>query len=292
MADSETRKWSGRSSAGSMASNGLRFLMRYTPIRVSYLLLYAVVPFYMLFAREGYNSIYRFFRRRFSLSPWRAFVWTYRNHYIFGQTLLDKFAFFAGKRSFLTFEIEGKELMHNAFTQEQGTLLASAHVGSFEISGYFLKSTGKPINSLVFGGEERVVQANRQRVLDEQNVKLIAVGDDMSHIFALSVAAGQREIISMACDRYFPGAKSAEVDFFGIRTRFPVGAFHIACRYELDVLSIFVVKVRRGAYRAIVRPVAGNTPIELAQNYAIQLEAIVREYPLQWFNFYDFFDGK
>ena len=56
-------------------------------------------------------------------------------------------------------------------------------------------------------------------------------------------------------------------------------------------MAVFIVKVGLKHYKLIVKDLnlKNNTTESLAQNYANTLEKIVKEYPHQWYNFYDFF---
>jgi predicted LPLAT superfamily acyltransferase len=58
---------------------------------------------------------------------------------------------------------------------------------------------------------------------------------------------------------------------------------------EVPALAAFVMREGRDSYRVIqeLLPAAG-TPQELAAAYAAALEKVVRRYPDQWYNFYDF----
>ncbi|MGL4909108.1 MAG: lipid A biosynthesis (KDO)2-(lauroyl)-lipid IVA acyltransferase [Bacteroidales bacterium] len=286
-------KWQGKTSGGNFWLNALMFLMRNVSINLTYIILYLVIPFYMLFRQKGYKAIYCFFRKRFGYSPWKSLCNTYRNHYIFGQTLLDKFAVFAGKRNLFEFNIEGYEHYIDAENLEKGILFAGAHVGNFEILGYFLKANKKPINGIVFGGETAIIQTNRNNIFKEQKLTLIPINKkDLSHIFLLSAAAERGEIISVLCDRYMEGNKKINVDFLGTKANFPLGTFMIANRYELTVLVIFAIKESYKKYKVIINKIEGTSAKELAQKYTFLLEQMVKMHPNQWFNFYDFFDEK
>lgn len=288
----QERKWQGRTSGGNLGQRGLIFLVRCLPIRIVYVILHFAIPFYMLFARKGRNAIYSFFRRRVGYSPCKAIVATYRNHYIFGQTLLDKFAVFAGKSAFFELEIEGEELLSDIVSQPKGILFAGAHVGNFEIVGYLLKTDRKPVNAIVYGGETAVVQINRSKIFNENRLKLIPISDDMSHIFMLSSAAEKGEIISVLCDRYMNGNKSVELEFMGTKAHFPLGTFVLANRYDMNVLSVFVLKESYKKYKVIINKLEGASAKELTQQYAASLEQVVKAYPHQWFNFYTFFNEQ
>jgi predicted LPLAT superfamily acyltransferase len=82
---------------------------------------------------------------------------------------------------------------------------------------------------------------------------------------------------------------------------FPVGAFALASALDVEVLSIFVLKSSYRKYIVYVKPIRiegccardrqGVTE-EYVRAFAGEMERILRLYPLQWFNYYDFFDEE
>jgi predicted LPLAT superfamily acyltransferase len=54
------------------------------------------------------------------------------------------------------------------------------------------------------------------------------------------------------------------------------------------VFSVFVVKVGIRDFRLILKPLKADGLQSLAQAYASALEQVARQYPDQWYNFYDF----
>jgi predicted LPLAT superfamily acyltransferase len=76
---------------------------------------------------------------------------------------------------------------------------------------------------------------------------------------------------------------------------FPVGAFVLALQFHVPVIALFVLKMPAMRYRIhVIRipvPQEGGKREQIrrmACSYAEILERIVRQYPEQWFNFYDF----
>jgi len=293
------RRWKGGTGGGILGQRGLIFLFRWFDLRVGYAIMAVVVPFYMLFARRGYLAIYRYFRRQFGYTAWRSFWKTYQNHFLFGQVILDRFAVFAGRQSAFEVEVVGNKHYRRLAEGEKGFIIAGSHVGNFEISGYLLNSTGKKINALVYGGETETMQTNRAKILNNNNINLIPVRNDMSHLFAINAALQNGQIVSMPCDRNYGSAKSVECDFLRGRAGFPLGAFALAASFDVEVLAIFCMKVSTKKYKIFVRPVgdaaSGETAGDrrqkvenLVRAYAGELEDIVTQYPAQWFNYYDF----
>ncbi|MDR2042552.1 MAG: lipid A biosynthesis (KDO)2-(lauroyl)-lipid IVA acyltransferase [Tannerella sp.] len=288
------KEWEGVTGGHTLGQKALKVTFSLVDVRAGYALLVFVIPFYMLFYRKGYLAIYRYFRAHHGYSPLRSFLKTYRNHYLFGQMLLDRFAVYAGRRAF---EIENPDnpLFLRMLDGPRGFILAGAHTGNPELCGYLLRQQKKRIHVLVFGGEAKEVQKNRMEALGNNNVCLIPVGDDLAHVFLISEALAKGEIVIMPCDRTFGSAKSVECDFLNGKARFPIGAFVLAVQFRVPVLAFFALKVSALRYRIHLAPIpalAGQPKREridgMTRCFARELERIVRRYPEQWFNFYPF----
>lgn len=271
-------------------------MFRYIDLRLLYGVMSVVIVFYMLFSRRSYRAMFHFFRQGFGDSRLRAFGRVYRNHYDFGRIILDRFATYAGRR--FEVEIEGNEHYERLATQPGGAIFLSSHVGNFELSGYMLHSVKKRLNALVFAGESSTVLENRRRVWQANNIHMIPVADDLSHIFALNNALEGGEIVCMAADRVLGSDKALSCRFLGREARFPAGPFALALSRDVPVLSIFVMKETTRRYRIFVHPITLPDGAEsrsrrqqmalMAQAFADRLEEIVRRYPTQWFNYYNF----
>lgn len=284
------KQWNGKTGGGELGQRALLLLFRYFNVKVGYVILYVVVPFYMLFARKGFESIYDYFRQRQSYSPWQAFWATYRNHHLFGQMLLDRFALYAGQKNRFRVEISGAEYFDHLLNSPLGGIVASAHVGNFEIMGYLLHQDRKAIHALVYGGESQTMQRNREQIMGRNNIRTIGVTQDMSHIFAINDALSRAELITIPCDRVWTGNKRTSVDFMGAQANFPTGTFHIASKFKTNILSVFVVKEGFSSYKVIIEPIHNTTPTDMTQQFVGQIETLIKQYPLQWFNFYNFWE--
>jgi len=293
----EGRKWRGNTGGGTFGQHALIFFFRWCHLRLGYAIIIVVVPFYMLFSRKGYVAIYRFFRKQFSYTVWKSFFKTYQNHFLFGQVIIDRFALFAGKKNAFEVEIVGNEHFERLSSGEKGFIIAGSHVGNFEIGGYFLHSTKKKINALIYAGETETMQLNRSKILNNHNINLIPVMSDLSHLFAINSALQKGEIVSMPCDRLHGSTKSVECNFLRGKADFPVGAFALSAHFDMEILAIFVIKMSAKKYKIFVQP-CGNvldTTSNKKENiknsvisYVNELENMVKKYPLQWFNYYDF----
>jgi len=294
----KSQEWKGNTGGGLFGQQSLIVLFRFLNVRFGYFLLMLVVPFYMLFARKACRAIYSLFKERFCCSAWKSFCKTYANHYVFGQVILDRFSVFAGRKDLFEIEIVGNEHFSRLATGDKGFVVASSHIGNFEIGGYFLYSDKKKMNALIYAGESEIVQKNRSGLLNGNNINLIPVLNDMSHLFAVNSALQNGEIVSMPCDRNLGSAKNVECDFLGKKAKFPIGAFALATTFDVEVLSAFIIKKTAFKYTVYVMPVEIENRQEkmtkqekieqYVRVYVKNLEEIVRKYPEQWFNYYDF----
>lgn len=294
MADTlQHNEWSGKTDGQPWMQRSLIAMFRVLPLWLLYGVMALVVPFYMVFNKKGYQAIYRFFHGRMGYGPLKSFCNVYLNHYRFGQVVLDRFGAYAGKK--YQFECADLGLMERLENLPEGFLMLSSHVGCYEMAGYSLSPKIKKMSALVFGGETATVMENRKRVLGKNNIRMIPVKEDLSHLFALNAALDAGEIVSMPADRVFGSQKSVECQFFGAKAHFPLGAFAMAVQKEVSVLAVFVMKEGMRKYKGYIREIGCDGQggrreqmARLAQCFATELEDIVRHYPTQWFNYFDF----
>lgn len=118
---------------------------------------------------------------------------------------------------------------------------------------------------------------------------------DMSHLFLINEALSNHEIVSMPADRIVGTTKTLAVNFLGAKARLPLGPFSVATMRELDVVAVNVLRTSSKGYTVYVTPLSYDKEAarkvqmqQLAESYAAELEKRVRQYPTQWYNFYDF----
>ena len=286
-------KWVGTTYGNSWMHRWLIRLLRFFNIKVIYAFVAIFVIPVCLLVNPGRKVIYKYFREIWGLRPVTAFLKTYKNFCLFGQVVVDKFAMYAGKQ--FDIEIEGYAHFRNLEEQREGFIQLSAHVGNYEIAGYTLKAENKRLNALVFGGEKETVMANRNRMFKEANIRMIGIGSDMSHLFEINNALSNGEIVSMPADRMLGSAKQISHTFLGKSASFPAGPFTVATSRSLNVLAVNVMKTTSSSYKIIIAPLAYDKTapkkeqiMQLSSAYVRELERIVRQYPEQWYNYYDF----
>jgi len=295
---SQPHQWKGKTGGGKIGQKSLFFMLKRIDVSVFYPLLYIIVPFYMLFARKRYLAIIRYFKQCYQLPALKSFWETFMNHIVFGQIVLDKFAILAGNRKHLKTEIKGKQYFYQSAERDTGIIVVSCHAGNFEAGGFILNEHKKRVNSLIYGGETEVLKNKRKKILESVNINPISAEDDMSHLFLIKQALENGEILTVLCDRTFGNSKTVKHNFLGREAAFPLAPFMLAVQINVPIFALFVMKKNFRKYQAYIIPIeTDNNPnddntIKKARQLCISFighcEDIVRKYPRQWFNFYDF----
>lgn len=292
MAETE-RKWAGDTFGTAWMHRKLIGMLRHTDVRLFYAFTAIfVVPPCLVFGKSG-KIIYHYFRDILGLGKLAALWKTARNHWLFSQVVIDKFAMYAGRR--FDVKVEGYEHFKTLEAKPESFVQLSSHIGNYEIAGYTLRAERKRFNALVFGGEKGTVMEERNKMLSRDNIRLIPVAEDMSHLFTLNSALAAGECVSMPADRIFGSPRSIEVTFMGHAARLPLGPFIVPTLRNLDVLSVNVMKTSSLEYTAYVAPLHYDKDAptkerarQLAESYVSQLEHMLSRYPEQWYNFFDF----
>jgi len=287
------KEWTGTTYGNAWMHKWLIRLLRFIDIRVLYAFTSVFVIPVCLLVNPSAGIIYRFFRKRMGYGKMKSALKTYQNHCLFGQVVIDKFAMYAGKK--FDIQIEGIEHYQELVGKEESFIQLSSHIGNYEIAGYTLTHEKKALNALVFFGEKASVMINRAKLFSGTNIKMIAIRPDMGHLFEIDEALCKGEIVSMPSDRLFGSQKKLQMEFLGQMADFPYGPFSIATMRGLDVLAVHVMKEKTRTYKIYATPLSYDKEAprqeqikELAEKYVAELERMVKRYPTQWYNYFEF----
>lgn len=294
------RQWSGKTGGGSFGQKFLFGTLKRVRVSFLYPILYVVTPFYWLFGKQGRKAMMAYFQKRLGQSKTQAILSSLQNHLIFGKIVLDKFALLAGNVNQFSVTVDNVEIFNKAIDEPNGFFVVSAHIGNFELAGHCLKQDKKNLNGIIFGGEGEAMKQRRADAFKKSRLNLIPVANDMSHLFAIKEAIDNGEIVTIPCDRLFGSTKSFTCSFFNTATQFPIGTFRLAAQLDAPVYAIFIMKEKGLRYHGFVKQLM---PLEdekasikkaehLGKQYVAELEAVLKKYPEQWFNYYDFWNDS
>jgi Predicted acyltransferase len=283
-------EWEGKSRGTVSGYRIFIFLIKHAGINVAYLLLVFVSLYYVIFSPRQTKAIYQYFRHRRHNSIVSSLVNTYRNYFVFGQTLIDKVAITAGLEHKYTYEFDGIDHIRQLAKDNSAGILISAHVGNFEVSQYFMGEFEKQIHLVTTDEEQRAIKSYLASIMTKPRTGFVVVKEDLSHVFAINQIIEQKEMICFTGDRFVNGSKTLTADLFGRPARFPAGPFLISSRLSTPVLFVYVMRERNRHYHLYARKAtfSHRDAQSLLHAFTQSIEQILAKYPLQWFNYYDF----
>ena len=284
--------WDGKT-RGSLAGYKIfLFFINFFGIGFAYALLRIVTFYYYLFAARPRKSLVDFYQNTLQISGADVKKLIRRNFFIFGQTLVDRAAFLLGKDSKFTHTFENESYLIDIRNQGKGGILLSAHLGNWETAGNLLKGRITPtINIVMLDAEVQNIKKYMDLSTGGSRFKVIAIKNDLSHVIAIRNALINNEFVAIHADRYLEGAKFIELDFLGKKARFPFGPFVIASKFDAPVTFVFAAKDGKYSYHlSATLPITTKMkPEEIGKLYVAELEKKVKQYPEQWFNYFNFF---
>jgi len=287
-------EWEGKSKGTVLGYKIFIFFIRKLGVRAAYGLLYFVALYYVFFAGKSTRSIFYYFRKRLKYSWTKSVFSIYKSYYVFGKTIIDKAAISSGLQNRFTHECDGVENIIELLDKKQGGIMISAHVGNFEIAEFFFEEidTRSQISLVTTDAEHKNIKEYMEKVTMRSNVKFILVKEDMSHIFEINNALSNGELVCFTGDRYMKGQKVLTESLMGKEANFPAGPFLLASRLNVPVLFVYVMKETNKHYHLYARQaeVKNRDAQGLLKKYTESVEWMLKKYPLQWFNYFDFWE--
>ena len=290
-----TTKWQGKSKGTVLGYRIFVFLMRHLGIYAAYSLLIFVAFYYFLTEWQSNRFMFYYFRHRLGYSLAKTIGSLYLSYFTFGQIIIDKIAILAGLEHKFTFDFDGQELLFKLLEEQQGGVLISAHIGNFEIAEPFFRKIDLKlqISTITTDMERSVIKEYLEGITERKSLnQYIYVKPDMSHIFEINDVIAHKNIVCFTGDRYFEGGRSLKGHLLGAEAIFPAGPFVIASRLKVPVVFVYVMKEKGLHYHLYARiaEVKKADAESLLEAYTDSMEQMLRKYPLQWFNYFNFWE--
>jgi predicted LPLAT superfamily acyltransferase len=285
-------RWDGKTKGSLTGYKIFLFFINSLGLDFAYGLLRVVTFYYYLFAEKPKRALLDFYQNALHFPVPVSKKLARRNFFIFGQTLVDRAAFLLGKDRKFTHTFENEQYLIDIREGGKGGILLSAHLGNWETAGNLLKGRITPtINIVMLDAEVENIKKYMDTSTGGSRFKVIAIKNDLSHIISIRNALMSNEFVAIHSDRYLEGARFIEMDFLGKKAKFPYGPFVIASKFDAPVTFVFAAKNGKYSYHlSATLPINGKAkPEEIAQLYVKELERKVKQYPEQWFNYFNFF---
>ncbi|HEY9176540.1 MAG TPA: lipid A biosynthesis acyltransferase [Flavipsychrobacter sp.] len=286
--------WQGRSRGTTWGYRVFVWLLKNGGLAAAYTLLPFVTLYYRLFVPSATRPLKYLYTERLRYNPKKASKLIKKNLLVFGQTIIDKIAVLSGSGKRLSFTHEGIEHIEQLVKDGRGGILLSAHLGNWEVAGHLLKRVNTVINIVMYDGEAEQMKQYMQQFEGNRSFNIIFIKDDISHIYEISAALARNELICLHGDRFRPGNRTMQHSFLGKDALFPAGPFILAAKLKAPVCFVFAFKETNFHYHFYAYPPRvyegrGTQGMEkMLDEYTDILEDKLKQYPWQWFNYYDF----
>ncbi|PWT78685.1 MAG: lipid A biosynthesis acyltransferase [Bacteroidetes bacterium] len=294
--------WQGKSRGNKLGYRIFVQILKSGGVLPAYFLLRFVTVYFYLFSYSSSKIIYEYFHRRLKFSRTKSLFEIYRNYYLLGQTIIDRIVIMAGIPNRFSFDFDGEDQLRNMVSSGHGGLLISAHIGNWEIAGHLLKRLNTPVNIVMFDGEHQQIREYLEAITGKMNAKIIVIKNDISHIYAISEALKNNELVCIHGDRFVEGNKTISTNFLNAPALFPIGPFVLASRFDVPVSFVFAMKESNLHYHFFASPIkyyrVADKQLGIQQvlgDFKAEMEKKIRKYPEQWYNYYNFwqeYDGN
>lgn len=299
------RHWASINEASFVAGMHLLFwvwrVLGRWPFRI---VLYPVLAWYVATKPLARRASSEYLARVAAFAPVRqGFGGVVRHFGAFAENILDKMLLWGGLFDTSSVTCFGVEPLQRMIAQKRGALLVTAHLGNLDLCRVLAQQCpGLKLTVLVHTRHAQAFNDMLARLDPRSRLNLLQATEmNAAMAMALSERVAQGEFVVIAGDRIpvSPSPRVVHADFLGQRAAFPIGPYVMASVLECPVYMLF--SSRRGdAYElhfellresvSLPRKAREAALAELAADYARRLEHHCVRAPLQWFNFYDFWD--
>lgn len=281
--------------------------------RVFDLALYPVLCCFWIFAKKQRqcSEIYLKRIREFAHSRNRMIsekLTSFRHFRHFAVSVLDKIVGWMGDIKYGEDAVCEDETTKRVLSQtrgQTGKLLFVSHLGTVEVCRAIAENDqAVTINALVFDDHAPRFKRVMEKLAPNARVHLIAVNHiGIETAVELKEKLSRGEWVAIAADRTpirNDGSGVVAVTFLGQKAWFPIGPYILASILQAPVCALFAnrsgnkinIFARDFAQRVKVsRHNRDEDVYKWAEQYVRMLEDRTLDYPLEWFNFYDFWAG-
>jgi KDO2-lipid IV(A) lauroyltransferase len=226
--------------------------------------------------------------------PVRTHIRSFKLFVNYAQAITDTYAMHLGQRLPVDAIAGGRELVARLKRDGRGAIFVTGHFGWWSLSPYVMELTGLSAPVLAMAEEPNArLQEFEQRFRQKWRI-VYTTGSPFASL-ELAAVLRRGETVAMQMDRSL-GGPSVSVPFFGRPARFPLGPATLARVTGAPLVPTFMVREGWKGFRAVAEePIEVEHTADRAADLRAATERVVRiyesyvrRYPLQWFNFHDF----
>ncbi|MBV1788288.1 lipid A biosynthesis acyltransferase [Marinobacterium sp. D7] len=306
MADS-SKHWAGIGEAGTLLGMKTLLLAYRLFGRAGFrVFLFPVMSYFYLTRRASRQASRGYLARVQRLLPaeQRGALTPFRHFWCFGEILLDKLLVWMGHIRHQDVVFATPEVFDEVDKSRSGGIIIVSHLGNTEVcSALAHQLPGIGITMLVYTRHAEKFNRLMKQANPDASINLMQV-TDMSPATAMllseRVQAGEYVVIAGDRTPVSGRARTSTVEFMGDRAEFPQGAFILASLLRCPVYLMFCLK-ESGQYHLYLEKFSEHLSLprkeraeglqQAVQRYADRLTAYCCRAPLQWFNFFPFWQA-
>ena len=256
-----------------------------------YYTMYPVSFFYFLFATNVRQSLKIYYSQ--INKPFTALVY-YEHLRIFAICMVDRFIAKIDTKDYI--------FTHNNENEQKSVLSKGAIILYSHFGGWAASSSVPLVNSKInIVMQEALIDGIKDLEGDIQVKSNINIIDLNSGMLSVSInvanALMNNEIVVMMTDRAANKKGQIEANFFNKKAYFNKNPFQFAYKLDKPILVYFIVLIKIQEYKVVHKHIVMDK--QLKEEDAIQkallqytqfYEKIIKIYPNQWFNFYNFWE--
>lgn len=258
--------------------------------------LYIIAGYFFLFAPRARRASMAYLRRVLGRRP------TVRDRFsqvmAFATTIHDRVYLLNGRFDLFDIVVEGEALMLERARAGRGAFLVGAHLGSFEVTRAI--GTRRPdlrVAMVAYEDNARKINASLAAINPELAEETVALGTAETMLKVRGLL-DEGVFVGMLGDRTPGGEPTQVVEFLGKGAKFPLGPMRLAALLQRRAILMLGVYCGGNRYRVVFEEIADFSGVDRQERepairqavvrYAGRLESYCREYPYDWFNFFDF----
>ncbi len=223
----------------------------------------------------------------------------FKHFLYFSSVSLDRIYFLHGKTSIFSATIENENLLHQHMQQHQGVFLFGAHMGSFEAMRALRHDSSEyALALLMYQNNAQKIGQVMAAINPKLQQEIISLGHADSMMRVHDALAGGT-MIGILADRTLKKTHLTNQKFLGKDATFSTSAFRLAAMLRRPVLLMLGLYLGGNKYKLVFEEIYDFSTVEgdrvqaveaAQKRYVDLLSKYCKQYPYNWFNFYDFWD--
>jgi lauroyl/myristoyl acyltransferase len=190
-------------------------------------------------------------------------------------------------------ELPAHDPLAEALRDGHGAVVVTGHFGNWDIAAKTLRDYRRPINVVMAREVNATTQEYVRAARERAGVRVLFSDSSVFSSLNMIRALRQNEIVAIQLDRMLGPGGARLVPFFGALAPFPSGPFVLARLAGAPVVPVFIPRlgtrhyeIRVGGRFRLAREARDSHALDHVMAEVVgEFEAIVREFPTQWFQF-------